>query len=117
MTRMFMLVLFLAGTLCAADRTITWNPNTAELSWTSSTDGKTKFVINLRTRLMTANGKQPQRFNEEEQFLVMRVMMGIEAYILQSEDWHPDPEKWSREHQQRAIPQAPTTSRKIAHTK
>jgi hypothetical protein len=99
-----LIVLFLATySLCAADRKITWSPDTSELSWTSSTDGKTKFVVNFRTRLMTANGKNPQRFGEAEQLHLVRYLMSLEAYTLQSEDWHPDPDAFDRQHERKQI--------------
>lgn len=44
----------LACSLIAADRKFVWDSDKAELSWTSTTDNKTKYVINYRTRLMTS---------------------------------------------------------------
>jgi hypothetical protein len=105
------LALVALGTLVAAmktpDRRVVWNPDSAELSWTSSIDGKTKYVINYRTRLMTRDGKQPQRFSEEEAFVWMRNFMGVEAYAIQSEDWHVNPEAFEERHRRVAPPSAP----------
>jgi hypothetical protein len=99
-----LLALILAAfSLSAADRKITWNPDTAELSWVSSVDAKTKYVVNFRTRLMTANGKQPERFSESEQFRLMQFLMALEAYTLQSEDWHPNPAEFERKHERKQI--------------
>jgi hypothetical protein len=101
------LILFLvaAFTMDAADRTaITWSPDKAELSWTSTTDGKTKYVINYRTRVMTKNGRDAKRFSEEEAFVWLRNFIGVESYAVQSEDWHVNPEKFEEQHRRVAPP-------------
>jgi hypothetical protein len=110
-----LLVLILATfSLSAADRKITWNPDTAELSWVSSTDGKTKHVVNYRTRLMTANGKQAERFSESEQFRLMQFLMALESYTLQSEDWHANPAEFERRHDKKQIEKEPDAKQRIA---
>jgi hypothetical protein len=87
-----------AAAMKQPDKRIVWNPDTAELSWTNSTDGKTKYVINYRTRLMTKNGKEPQRFSEDEQFVWLRNFIGVESYTIQSQDWHVDPQRFEEQH-------------------
>jgi hypothetical protein len=108
-----LLALFLAAfALNAADRVVTWNPDKAELSWTSSVDNKTKFIISYRTRIMTANGKQPQRFGDAEQHRMMMLWMAVESYLMQSEDWHANPAEFERQHDEKQIlKQPPATNR------
>jgi hypothetical protein len=107
MKTLVVVLILAAFGLSAAERKITWSPDTAELSWVSSTDGKTKYVVNFRTRLMTANGKQAERFSENEQFRLMQFLMMLESYTLQSEDWHASPSEFERKHEQKQIEKQP----------
>ena len=102
--RLICAVLLLACGLAAADRKITWDPDKSELSWVSTADSKTKYTINLRTRLMAANGKDAKRFSESEQFYVLQFLMALESYTMQSEDWYPDPQRWQEQHEQKQLP-------------
>jgi hypothetical protein len=101
----FLAPLAMFGATKQPNRTIVWNPDTAELSWVGTTDNKTKYVLNFRTRLMTADGKVPKRFKEQEQATVLAFLMQLEAYTMESEDWYPDPERYDERHEQKHLEQ------------